>query len=113
MMWTRREEPKLISIHTKRYSVFMRRLLEEYSQDTTAVVDRKRFASSDFPQLISTWCTNAQIRATRDFKLLRGHTEIAGFHDTPDDMYIVATELPFVQQLASEKIIRYEAPPNI
>jgi hypothetical protein len=113
MMWKRREQPKLISIHTKRYSAFMRRLLEEYSQDTTAVIDRKRFASTDFPQLIATWCTNARIRATRGFKLLRGRMEIAGFHDTPDDMFIAATELPFVRRLAAEKIIRYDAPQNI
>ena len=112
-MWKRREQPKLISIHTKRYSVFIRRLLEEYSQDTTAVIDRKRFPSSAFPQLIATWCTNAQILATRDFKLLRRRVEIAGFHDTPDDTFIAATELPFVQRLAQERIIRYDVPPNI
>jgi hypothetical protein len=113
MMWKRREQPKLISIHTKRYSVLIRRLLEEYSQDTTAVIDRKRFPSSEFPHLIANWCTNARIRATRDFKLLRGRIEIAGFHDTPDDMFMAATELPFVRRLAAEKIIRYDAPPNI
>jgi hypothetical protein len=113
MMWKRREQPKLISIHTKRYSVFMRRLLEEYSEGTTAVIDRKRFASADFQQLIATWCTNARICTTRDFRLVRGRMEIAGFHDTPDDMFIAATELPFVQRLAAEKIIRYDAPPNI
>ena len=113
MLWTRRGKPKLISIHTKRYSTFLRRLLEEYSHNATAVIDRNRFAGSDFPQLIATWCTNARIRATRDFKLLRGRAEVAGFHDTPDEMWIAATELPFVQRLAAEKIIRYEAPPNI
>ena len=112
-MWKRREQPKLIWIHTKRYSVFLRRLLEEYSQDTTAVIDRKRFASADFPQLIATWCTNARIRATHDFKLLRGRAEICSFHDTPDDMFIAATELSFVQRLAEEKLIRYDAPPTI
>ena len=91
----------------------MRRLLQEYSRDTTAVVDRKRFASADFPRLVASWCTNTRIRATRDFKLLRQRTEIAGFHDTPDEMWIAATELPFVQRLAEEKLIRYDAPPTI
>jgi len=28
-------------------------------------------------------------------------------------MFIAATELSFVQRLAAEKIIRYDAPPNI
>jgi hypothetical protein len=106
-------EPKLISIHTKRYSAFLRRLLEEYSHDATAVIDRKRYADSDFPQLIANWCTNACIRATRDFKLLRAGSEVAGFHDTPDEMWIVASELAFVQRLATEKLIRFEVPPNI
>src|SRR5262245_26673552 len=113
MVWKRRERPKLIWIHTKRYSAFLRRLLLEYSRGATAVIDRKRYSESDFPQLIASWCINARIRATRDFKLLYGRSELAGFHDSPDEMWIVATELPFVQRLAAEKIIRYDAPPNI
>jgi hypothetical protein len=104
---------KLISLQTKRYSAVLRRLLEEYSSGTTAIIDRKRFSSSEFPQLIATWCTNARIRATRDFKLLRGRVELAGFHDTPDEMWIVDTELAFVQRLAAEKLIRHEAQPTI
>jgi len=104
---------KLIWLRTKRYSAVLRRLLQEYSSEATAVIDRERFASSEFPQLIASWCTNARILSTRDFKLLRGHREVAGFHDTPDEMWIADTELPFVQKLAAEKLIRYEAPPTI
>jgi hypothetical protein len=109
----RREQPKLISIHTKRYSAFLRRLLTEYSRGATAIVDHKRYSESDFPQLLANWCINARIRATRDFRLLCGRSELAGFHDSPDEMWIVATELPFVHRLAGEKIVRYDAPPNI
>jgi hypothetical protein len=108
MMWTRRVKPKLISIRTKRYSAVLRRLLQEYTRDTTAVIDSKRFASSDFPQLIASWCTNDRIRATHDFKLCRGRTELAGFHDTPDALWIVESELAFVQRLAAEKLLRYD-----
>jgi hypothetical protein len=109
MMWTRRESPKLIAIHTKRYSAVLRRLLQEYSDGTTAVIDRKRYPSSEFPDLIATWCTNACIRATRDFKLMRGRKEVAGFHDTPDEFWIVESELPFVQRLAGERLVRYDS----
>src|SRR5689334_16341167 len=100
MLWTRREQPKLIALRTKRYSTVIRRLIEHFSDATTAVVDRKRYARSEFPQMIASWCTNARIRATRDLHLLQGRAELAGFHDTPDELYIIASELPFVQELA-------------
>ena len=100
---------KLIWILTKRYSTVLRRLLQEYSSGASVVIDRKRFNSSEFPQLITNWCTNECICSTRDFKLLRGRTDVAGFHDTPDEMWIATTELPFVQKLAAEKLIRYKA----
>ena len=100
-------------MHTKRHSAVIRRLLEHFSDDATAVIDRKRFRSSDFPDLLTRWCTNDRIRATRDFKLLRGRVELASFHDTPDDIWIAEEALPFVERLAAEKLIRYEAPPTI
>jgi len=109
MIWTRRETPKLLWLHTRRYSALLRRLLQEYSDGTTAVIDRKRYPSSKFPELIASWCTNVRIRATRDFKLKRGRDELAGFHDTPDDFWIVESELPFVQRLAEEKLVRYDS----
>ncbi len=113
MLWPRREQPKFVGIRTKHYSAVVRRLLQHFAHGTTAVIDRKRVPSSEFPQLIASWCTNARIRATRDFRLLRGRTDLAGFHDTPDEMWIVANELAFVQRLAAEKLVRYDAPKNI
>ena len=97
---------------TTRYSVFFRRLLQEFSNGTTAVVGKRRFAAAQFSELIADWCTNSRIRATRDFKLLRGRTELAGFHDSPDCIWADLSILPFVERLASEKIIRYEVNPT-
>jgi hypothetical protein len=104
---------ELISVSTTRYSVFFRRLLQEFSDGTTAIVGKRRFASTEFPKLIENWCTNSRIRSTRDFRLLRGRTELAGFHDSPDCIWADLSMLPFVEKLASENIIRYEVPPTI
>jgi hypothetical protein len=104
---------KLISVSTTRHSVFFRRLLQEFSDGTTAIVGKRRVASAQFPELIRDWCINSHIRSTRDFTLLRGRTELAGFHDSPDCIWADLSMLPFVEKLASEKIIRYEVNPTI
>ena len=104
---------KLISVSTTRHSVFFRRLLQEFSEGTTAVVGRRRISAAQFPELIKDWCTNSSIRSTRDFRLLRGRTELAGFHDSPDCIWADLSMLPFIEKLASEKIIRYEVTPTI
>src|SRR5436190_20637632 len=100
---------KLIGIRTKRYSEFFRRLLQEYS-DAALVIDGHRFSPSEIPQVIESWCTNSRIRSTREFELSRGGVAIAGFHDSPDETWLIALELPFVERLASEKIVRYDTP---
>ena len=104
---------KLISVSTTRYSVFFRRLLQEFTDGTTAVVGKRRFTAAQFPELISIWCINARIQSTRDFRLFRGRTELAGFHDSPNCIWADLSTLPFLEKLASEKIIRYEVPPTI
>jgi hypothetical protein len=104
---------QLISVSTTRYSVFFRRLLQEFTEGTTAIVGKHRFAAAQFPELIADWCTNARIRSTRDFRLLRGRKALAGFHDSPDSIWADLSMLPFLEKLASEKIIRYEVSPTI
>jgi hypothetical protein len=106
-------KPRLISVSTTRYSEFFRRLLQEFAEGTTAVVGKRSFAAEQFPALIADWCTNTHIRATRDFKLLRGRIELVGFHDSPDCIWADVSILPFVEKLASEKLIRYEVSPTI
>jgi hypothetical protein len=101
------KEKKLIAIETKRYSEFFRRLLQEYKVGSRVKLDGKTFGAEQLPQLIAEWCTNEQIKKTKDFKLSRGKIDLFGFHDSPDEMWAVETELPFVEQLANEKILRF------
>jgi hypothetical protein len=100
-------ETKLISISTKRYSEFFRRLLGEYSAGTSVEIDLRSYPASEFPNLIETWCTNAKIKGTREFRLIRGNDDLFGFHDSPDELWAACSELPFVERLASEQLLQY------
>jgi hypothetical protein len=104
-------QAKLISIRTRRYSQFFQQVLREYATGTTALIDHQSYAPSEFPQLLETWCTNAKITATREFRLMRGESELFSFHDYPDELWAACSELPFVERLASDQIIRYRIYP--
>ncbi|MGH7976484.1 MAG: hypothetical protein ACREC8_07455 [Limisphaerales bacterium] len=102
---------KFIAIETKRYSEFFRRLFQEHGTDSQAMVDGGKISAEQFPQLIIDWCKNAQIKKTRNFRLSRGKTDLFGFHDSPDELWAVETELPFVERLAAEKLVRFRIMP--
>ncbi len=64
------------------------------------------------PRLLIEWCTNREIRGTRNFLVVRDGVAIFGFHDHPRDFWAADTEFEFVQKLAAEKIIRVGHPPT-
>jgi hypothetical protein len=101
----------LISIETTHYSEFFRRLFQEYKTDSYVRVDGKVVNAAQFPQLIADWCTNDQIKKTKNFKLSRGETDLFGFHDSPDELWAVETELPFIERLAADKLVRFRIMP--
>lgn len=104
-------ETKLISVVTTQYSEFFQRLFQEYTNETAVVIDLRHYSPSDFPKLIANWCTNAKISDTREFRLLCGSVELFGFHDHPDELWAAYSELPFIERLAAERIIRYRVLP--
>ena len=98
---------ELIWISTRRYSEFFRRLLEHYGSAASVRIDRKTFGSAEIPSLLASWCTNAAIKATRDFTLSRDGRELFGFHDSPDQLWAVPSEISFCEALRREKILRF------
>ena len=104
---SRTSKAQFISIETKRYSEFFRRVLAEYAQDVCIEIDGKRHGSDHIPQVLKEWCTNREICRTRDFKLLRGKEVLFGFHDHPSELFAAMSERPFVERLEAEHILRY------
>lgn len=104
-------ESSRISIETTRYSAFFRRLLQEYSEGTAAIIDGQRHSALEYPDLVKNWCTNARIKGTNEFRLLRGDAELFGFHDHPDELWAACSELSFVERVAEEGIVRYRVLP--
>jgi hypothetical protein len=101
-------DTSLISIETTRYSEFFRRLFNEYGNDTRASIDSRTVEGRDFAQFVDEWCVNDRIKQTKNFSLHRGKTELFGFHDHPRELWAATTELPFVERLAAEQIVRFK-----
>lgn len=99
---------KRIWISTTRFSEFFRRLLEQYRRGVRVEIDGARHSDADIDSLIASWCTNTKIRATHDFALWQGEVQLFGFHDSPRQLWAACSELPFVETLQREHIIRYE-----
>jgi hypothetical protein len=97
--------PRLISIETTRYSEFFRRLLAVYADDAVVLINGEEVPAGE-PR--SRWCNNSAICATRDFLLRRHGIDLCGFHDHPEETWIMESELAFVERLAAEQIIRFE-----
>ncbi len=100
---------RLLTVRTTRYSEFFRRLFKDTGGDSVATIDGRNYLSADFPHLTDTWCTNAKIKATQDFRLKKGGNELFGFHDGPLDIWAASSELPFLKRLADEKVIHIDA----
>ncbi len=99
-------------LKTTRYSVVLRRLIEACAHGAEFRIDRRRFTEDDLPWLLGQWCTNKNVKATRDFEIRRQGAAIAGFHDGPSELWVAASERPLVDQLISEKLARMNALPS-
>ena len=99
---------KLIWISTTRFSEFFRRLLHQYRDGVRVEIDGSDYGDDDIDSLIASWCTNGKIRSTRDFALWQGDTKLFGFHDSPRQLWAACSELPFVEALEREHIVRYK-----
>ena len=101
----------LISIETTRYSEFFRRLFAEYADGITIEIGRRRYSSSEIPDLLADWCTNAEICRTKHFRLLRGGVELVSFHDHPRELCAALSERAFVEKLQADHILRFRVLP--
>lgn len=94
----------LLTIETKKYSEFFRRLLIEYGTGSEIRIDgNARLAS----ELLSDWCNNREICRTRDFVLKNRGVELCGFHDHPRETWMAESELLFARRMQDEGIIRF------
>jgi hypothetical protein len=102
----------IIWIKTHKYSTLLRRIFEEYKKNAEIYIEGHRYSEYDIPQLLDNWCTNRIITRTINFSLKKDGMELFGFHDTPDEFWAAMSERPFVERLASERIIRYRIYPK-
>jgi hypothetical protein len=103
---------KTVWIKTTKYSTLFRRILNTYTEHVEISIDKQRYTGADIPTLLTTWCTNKAIKRTHNFRLVRDGHELFGFHDGPANLWAAYSELPFVEALRRERILRYEVVPS-
>ncbi len=99
---------KSILIKTTKYSLLFRRIFQTYTIDVEIIIDGKRYVDQDVSTLLTTWCTDKHIKQTHNFQISQHGRQLFNFHDGPTDIIAAFSELPFVQQLHAERIVRYE-----
>ncbi len=99
---------EIIAVETRRYSTLVKRILENYRHDVVIKIDNTQFSESYIPQLLSNWCTNKSLISTNYFVLKHMGDGLFWFFDHPDNMCAAISVLPFIKQLADEKIVRYK-----
>jgi hypothetical protein len=102
---------RAIAIKTTRHSEFFRRLFERYATSCTVEVDGTKYGAAELEHLKSSWCTNAKIRATREFRILDGSRFVASFHDSVNELFIAEEERDWIHSLSEERLLRYEVLP--
>ncbi len=98
---------KIISIETTRFSELLKRILNLYNKNVQIRIDQKSFNEKDIEYLLNTWCTNKNIKSTVFFNLKQNDEELFGFFDHPYNFWADVSMLPFIEELANEKIIRF------
>lgn len=103
----------MISISTKKYSTLFKRIFDVYAEDVEVFIDGKLYGDADISTLKQTWCFNRRVENTHDFWLKRDGRLLFGFHDHPAELYAAESELPFLEQLRKDKVIRYYIPQSV
>lgn len=100
-----------IAVTTTKHSEFFRRLFVRYATECTVVVDGRRYGAAELEQLQQSWCTNAKIRASREFRLTVGGRFVASFGDSVAELMIAVEEREWIHALSEERLLRYKVLP--
>jgi hypothetical protein len=101
----------MVTIDTTRYSAVVAAFVERYP-DAVAHLDKR-------PQtgLVSQWGTNASLLGAIDFSLRQGSTELLAFHDGPRNMWASPAALRLLEELAANRVLRFQVaasrPPSL
>jgi len=93
----------MLTIRTTRYSKVVSTFVGRYP-DAEVRIDKKPPSAP-----LASWCTNAVLRQAINFSLRRGQVELLGFHDGPDNMWADTEAAALIEELALQKVLRYES----
>lgn len=91
----------LLWLRTSRLSAVILAFLEHYPGSEI------RLENTPVNEPQGKWCTNRRLKATLDFSLKHDGIELLAFHDGPDNMWVHESTRLFVEQLASQRLLRF------
>ncbi len=103
------KDRSLISIETNKFRTFFKAVCEEYKSEITTIIDGKKYYANDHEWLIANWCNRKNLSKTINFLIKKDDKEIFGFHDSPDNLWASEDQLPFLERLRQQRIIKYES----
>lgn len=101
---------RAIEIRTRRYSTFVHRILDEYT-NILVNIDGAIYQDKDIPYL-KQLCTNKRLKSTIHFLITKDDKTLFGFHDYPTGFFWAnISEIEFIKKAADAKIIHYRILP--
>ena len=91
-----------LEIDTTKYSAVIRAAVDAHPN---AVILINKVTATES---IEEWCTNKKLKEYIDFSINEGGRVLWSYHDHPVNMLVVASELPLVERLKSEKLLRFK-----
>jgi hypothetical protein len=99
---------KLISIKTKKYSKLFSEFFNKYKDNFSLNIDGNIYNENNLNYILENICTNKFLKSTRNLILKRDNLEILGFHDNPNETWIILSELNFIKLLSDKGIVRFK-----
>jgi len=96
------EKDRIIYMRTTRFAAVIRAFLKKYP-DAIVKIDHKVETRP-----IDEWCTKKNLRCRIDFSISSNNEKILSFHDDSRELWAPIHALPFVKELASKRMVRYQ-----
>ena len=89
-------------MRTTRFSAVIREFLKRYP-DGIIKIDHILETRP-----VNEWCTNKKLSYLVNFSISYNNKDVLAFHDDSKELWTPIEELPYIKELASKKMVRYE-----
>lgn len=89
-------------MRTTKASAVVREFLKRYPDGIVKLDNKLETRQAD------EWCTNKKLKSLINFSIAYNNKDVLMFHDDSRELWTPIEELPYVKELESKKMVRYE-----